>query len=432
MGATLPSIPRPYYDCVMPDPATRPPPPADARRRSPWASGLLRGNVGALALVSLLNDASSEMIFPLLPLFLVGTLGAGPAFLGLVEGVAESTASLLKLAGGWISDRIGRRKLLAGWGYGIATVGRPLIALATAPWHVLAIRFTDRVGKGIRTAPRDALLAESVVPERRGAAFGVHRAADHAGAVIGPLLAAGLLLLLPGQLRIVFGLALIPGLLAMLVLLAGVREIPPAPGPAGAAPDISLRDLGPTFPRYLGVLVLFTLGNASDAFLLLRAEDLGVATALIPLLWGALHVSKTLWSVPGGVLADRLGGRRVIVAGWLVYAATYLGFAVADAAWHVWALFLVYGLFFGLTEAPEKALVAALAPSELRARAFGTFHFAVGIAALPASLLFGALWEAFGAPVAFGVGAGLALLAALLLPWALPRRLASIPAPPTP
>ena len=425
----LPSDPRPYYDCVMPDPATRPPPPADPRRRSRWASGLLRGNVGALALVSLLNDASSEMIFPLLPLFLVGTLGAGPAFLGLVEGVAESTASLLKLAGGWISDRIGRRKLLAGWGYGIATVGRPLIALATAPWHVLAIRFTDRVGKGIRTAPRDALLAESVATERRGAAFGVHRAADHAGAVIGPLLAAGLLLLLPGQLRIVFALALIPGLFAMLVLLAGVREIPPAPGPAGAAPDISLRDLGPTFPRYLGVLVLFTLGNASDAFLLLRAEDLGVATALIPLLWGALHVSKTLWSVPGGVLADRLGGRRVIVAGWLVYAATYLGFAVADAAWHVWGLFLVYGLFFGLTEAPEKALVAALAPSELRARAFGTFHFAVGIAALPASLLFGALWEAFGAPVAFGVGAGLALLAALLLPWALPRRLVPTPTP---
>lgn len=379
---------------------------------------LLGGNVGALALVSLLNDASSEMIYPLLPLFLVGTLGAAPAFLGLVEGVAESTASLLKLAGGWISDRIGKRKALAAWGYGLAVFVRPLIAIAAAPWHVLGIRFTDRVGKGIRTAPRDALLAESVAPEVVGRAFGIHRAADHLGATIGPLLATGVLLALPGRYRLVFALAAIPGLLALLVLLAKVRDVPVPPAPADA-PDISLRDLGPTFPRYLAVLVLFTLGNASDAFLLLRAAELGVAPALIPLLWAALHVSKTVSSVPGGALSDRFRPQRVIMGGWLVYAAVYAGFALATTAWHAWALFLLYGLFFGLSEAPEKALVAGLAPAALRARAFGSFHFAIGIAALPASLLFGVLWTAYGAPTAFIAGATLALVAALLLPLSL-------------
>lgn len=395
------------------DPPSAPPEAAAPGRRS-----LLRGNVGALAGTSFLNDASSEMIFPLLPLFLTQTLGAGPAFLGLVEGVAETTASVLKLFSGWLSDRIGRRKVLAVWGYGIAGAVRPLIAVASAPWHVLAIRFSDRIGKGIRGAPRDALLAESVPPERRGAAFGVHRAADHAGAVVGPLLAAGLLWLLPGRLRLVFALASIPALLALALVLFGVREVAP-PGAKREAPQISLRQLGPAFPRYLGVVVLFTLGNASDAFLLLRARDLGVSAVLIPLLWGALHVSKMAWNLVGGTLADRIRPGRVIVAGWLVYAGVYAGFALATEPWHAWALFVVYGLFFGLTEAPEKALVAALAPDALRGRAFGTFHFATGIAALPASVLFGVLWERVSPAAAFGTGAALALLAAALLPPAL-------------
>lgn len=392
---------------------------ASAEPRRQALRTLLRGNVGALALVSLLNDASSEMIYPLLPLFLVGTLGAGPAFLGVVEGVAESVASLLKLASGWLADRVGRRKALAAWGYGIATATRPLIALAAAPWQVLAVRAADRVGKGVRTAPRDALLAESVSAERRGAAFGLHRAADHTGAVLGPLLASGLLLVFPGRLRLVFALAVIPGLLAVAVLLARVREIAPPATADAAAPMLRFRDLGPAFGRYLAVLVVFTLGNASDAFLLLRAQELGVATALIPVLWAAFHVSKTLWSVPGGALADRLGARWVIVAGWAVYAAVYLGFALAGTAWQAWALFGVYGLFFGLTESPEKALVAGLAPAALRGRAFGAYHFAIGVAALPASVLFGAVWERFGSRAAFGMGAGIALLAALLLPLAL-------------
>lgn len=414
---------------------------------------LLQGNVGGLAGTSLLNDTASEMAYPLLPLFLVGVLGAGPAFLGVVEGIAESTASLAKLAGGFLSDRVGRRKVLVVWGYGVASLVRPLLALASLPWHVLAVRFADRVGKGIRSAPRDALLVESVPPHRKGTAFGLHRAADHAGSVLGPVVASGVLLLAPGGLRLVFALTLLPGLFAVLLLLKRVREVPPEGAQAVAvgiregrrSPDAqkgghgssqadgeaqevplstpsTLRALGPTFPRYLLVLLLFTLGNASDAFLLLRAQDLGVSALAIPLLWGTFHLSKMAWNVPGGMLADRYSPLHMIVGGWLVYAGVYAGFATAGTSWHVWALFGIYGLFYGLTESPEKALVAELAPSPLRGRAFGVFHFAVGLAALPASLLFGILWQWKGAPAAFLVGAGFALLAAILLPLALRER----------
>lgn len=387
----------------------------------------MRGNVLWLSVASFLNDAASEMIYPLLPLFLTATLGAGAAFVGLIEGAAESASSLLKLASGWLADRTGRRKPLTLVGYGTAAVTRPLIALVSLPWQVLAIRLLDRVGKGLRTAPRDALLAESVPEAHRGAAFGLHRAADHSGAVAGPLLASGLLLALDGDLRTVFGLALVPGLLTVAAVAWKVRETAPAAPAAGAARPPSapavprLRELGPVLPRYLAVLVLFTLGNASDAFLLLRAGQAGVPVALIPLLWGALHVSKAAFSVWGGRWSDRVGARRAIVAGWMVYAAVYAGFAVVSAAWQVWALFLVYGLFFGLTEGPEKALVAGLAPAGLRGSGFGAYHAAIGLAALPASVAFGVVWQAFGAPAAFGMGAVIALAAALLLPLALPR-----------
>ncbi|HEX6751514.1 MAG TPA: MFS transporter [Longimicrobium sp.] len=408
--------------------------PPTPHRDAPAATGasrapLLRGNLLWLSVVSLLNDAASEMIYPLLPIFLTAVLGAGPAFLGVIEGVAAATSSLLNLAGGVLADRFGRRKRLVVWGYAIAAAGRPLIAMATSAWQVLGIRFADRVGKGIRTAPRDALLAESVPPEVRGAAFGIHRAADHAGAVIGPLLASGLLLLLSGdqphRLRIVFALAVIPGALTLAIVLWKLRE-PPRTLPAAETPGRALlppmRELGPVLPRYLGVLALFALGNSSDAFLLLRARDLGVAAALIPLLWAALHVSKMVWSVIGGRLSDRLGPRVAIVAGWGFYAAVYAGFAFATAEWHAWALFVAYGLFFGLTEAPEKALVAALSPDSLRGSAFGWFHAVAGVAALLASILFGVLWDEFGTATAFLTGAGLALAAALLLPLVVPRR----------
>ncbi|HYH80504.1 MAG TPA: MFS transporter [Longimicrobium sp.] len=385
---------------------------------------LLRGNVLWLSVVSLLNDTASEMIYPLLPIFLTGVLRAGPALLGLIEGVAEASSSLLKLASGVIADRFGRRKQLVAWGYGIAAVGRPLIAVAGAGWQVLAIRFTDRVGKGLRTAPRDALLADSVPPALRGTAFGIHRAADHAGAVLGPLIASALLLLWPGDLRRVFALALVPGLITLAVVLWKVTE---PPRPAAAAVIVPkqvlprIAEMGPVLPRYLGVVALFALGNSSDAFLLLRARELGVAVAAIPLLWAALHASKVLWSLVGGRLSDRVGPRAAIVAGWLVYAAVYAGFAFADAPWHAWALFLVYGLFFGLTEAPEKALVAALAPAGLRGSAFGWYHAAVGVAALFASLLFGAVWSAYHGPTAFLMGAAIALLSAALFVALVPR-----------
>jgi MFS family permease len=390
---------------------------------------LLRGNVLVLALVSLLNDVASEMIFPLLPVFLVGTLGASATTLGLIEGIAESTSSLVKLAGGWISDRLRRRRALVAAGYAVAAVGRPLIGLATAAWQVLVVRFTDRIGKGVRTAPRDALLAESVEPGRRGAAFGLHRSADHLGAVIGPLLASGLLLVLPGRLRTIFLIAAIPGVCAAVLAATAVREI--APGSSArvpAAERVGLRDLGPDFVRYLGVVLVFTLGNASDAFLLLRAADLGVTTALLPILWVALHVSKSSSSLVGGELADRHGALRPILAGWILYALIYAGFAAARTRWHVWALFLVYGFYYGLTEAPEKALVARMAPAELRGRAFGAYHFAIGLAALPASLLFGVVWQQLGAPSAFLMGAALALVAAALLPFTVRGRSGRSPA----
>jgi MFS family permease len=341
--------------------------------------------------------------------------------------VAEASSSLLKLASGVVADRFGRRKQLVAWGYGIAAVGRPLIAAATAAWQVLAIRFSDRVGKGLRTAPRDALLAESVPPEVRGTAFGIHRAADHAGAVIGPLLAAGLLLVLSGtqeqRLRQAFALALVPGILTLAVVLWKVRESPRPPAPPGDARHVlpRLGELGPVMPRYLAVVALFALGNSSDAFLLLRARELGVAVAFIPLLWAALHVSKMAFNVIGGRLSDRVGPRAAIIAGWLVYAAVYAGFAAATAEWHAWALFLVYGLFFGLTEAPEKAMVAAVAPAGLRGSAFGWYHASVGVAALFASILFGVVWTAFGGDAAFLMGAAIAVLAAVLLPVLVPR-----------
>lgn len=385
---------------------------------------LLSGNVLWLSVVSLLNDAASEMIYPLLPIFLTGVLGAGPAFLGLIEGVAEASSSLLKLASGVIADRFGRRKRLVAWGYGIAAVGRPLIAVAGAAWQVLAIRFTDRVGKGLRTAPRDALLADSVPPGLRGTAFGIHRAADHAGAVVGPLIASALLLLWPGQLRRVFALALVPGLITLAVVLWKVAEPPRVPVAADVPPKRVLPrlwEMGPVLPRYLGVVALFALGNSSDAFLLLRAGELGVGVALIPLLWSALHASKMAWSIVGGRLSDRVGPRAAIVAGWLVYAAVYAGFAFARAPWHAWALFLVYGLFFGLTEAPEKALVAQLAPAGLRGSAFGWYHAAVGVAALFASVLFGAVWNAWRGPAAFLMGAAIALASAVLFVAVVPR-----------
>jgi MFS family permease len=369
----------------------------------------------ALTAVSLLTDASSEMIYPLLPLFLSSVLGASATVLGAIEGAAESVASLLKLGSGVWSDRLTRRKPLVVVGYSIASVLRPLIAVAQTAWQVGAIRVGDRIGKGIRSSPRDALIADAVAPSQRGAAFGLHRAGDHLGAVIGPLLAFGLLQWAGVSLRTVFLLAAVPAALSVIVLVMGVRE-KAVVRRVRDAPRLGIRaGLDASFWKYLAVLFLFTLGNASDAFLLLRASSLGVAAAHIPLLWAAHHVVKSLANLRGGALSDRLGRRPLIVAGWGVYAVVYLAFAQASSAWHAWALFLMYGVYYGLTEGVEKAFVADLVPDRLRGTAFGWFNFTLGMAALPASLIFGILWDLYGATTAFGVSAVLAGAAAALL-----------------
>lgn len=374
----------------------------------------------ALGAVSLLTDLSSEMIYPLLPVFLSSVLGAGPLAIGAIEGAAESVAALLKLASGWWSDRLPRRKPLVVAGYGIASLVRPLIGLAQGVGQVLAIRLADRVGKGIRGAPRDALIADAVDPSQRGRAYGFHRAADHAGAVAGPLLAYALLTWGGVALRTVFLLAAIPAAAAMITLILGVRESRREVARRGRGPTLERQGLDRRFWGYLGVLLLFTLGNSTDALLILRANELGVSVALVPILWAVLHVVKSAASTPGGILSDRFGRRPLIIGGWLVYAAVYLGFAVASTTWHAWGLFIAYGLYFGMTEGVEKALVADLVPSGVRGAAFGWYNLTIGLAALPASLIFGGLWQSYGAPVAFLTGAALALVAAIGL-WLVTR-----------
>jgi MFS family permease len=394
----------------------------------------LSRNVKALAAVSLLADVSSEMIYPLLPLFLSAVLGASASVIGGIEGAAESTAALLKLASGWWSDRVRRRKPLVVGGYALSAVARPLIGLATWPWHVLLVRMSDRVGKGIRTSPRDALLADSAEPSQRGRAFGFNRAGDNLGAVIGPLIAWMLLQHSSVPMRSVFFWAAVPGVVSVIVLLVFVREktattITTATATATAEPRMNAEPgrigadaaLGQSFWKYLLVLLVFTLGNSSDAFLLLRASQVGVPTAMVPILWAAFNLVKSVSSTPGGVLSDRVGRRPLIVTGWLLYAAVYLLFGHATAQWQVWALFLVYGLYFGLTEGVEKAMVADLVPAARRGTAFGWYNFTIGLAALPASLMFGLVWDHVSPVAAFTLGATLAVAAAMGLLTFVPR-----------
>lgn len=371
-----------------------------------------------LGLTSLFTDVGTEMIFPLLPLFLVETLKASPTYLGLVEGTANAIAGLLKLVSGVIADAARRRKPLVLFGYALASAARPFVAMATRPWHVFAVRATDRVGKGIRGAPRDALIADTA-GDAAGRAFGFHQAMDNAGAVVGPLLATALLGL-GVALRGVFWLAVIPGVIATLLVTAiaeeprGARTSSPALGATGTA----RRPLGRPLVAYLVILAIFSLGNSSDAFLLLRARSLGLATESIPLLWAALNLSKVVWAYFGGDLADRMPRVHLIAFGWLIYALVYLGLAAATSPWHVWILFAIYGVFYGLTEPVEKALVRDLCSPSTRGRAYGAYNFVVGTAALPAGLITGAFWKSAGPSVALEIGAGLAAIACLaILAW---------------
>jgi MFS family permease len=378
-------------------------------------------NVIVLGVVSLLTDMSSDMILPLLPLFITATLGAGPAALGVIEGIAEATASFLKLVSGAWSDRAARKKPLVVWGYLLAAIARPLSAFATSWTHVLLVRFADRMGKGIRTSPRDALIAASVREGARGKAYGWHRAMDNFGAVLGP--AAAFLLLSAWGLsyRAIFLLAAVPGIAAVLALWLFVRETEAA-AEAGKGIRFGEGALPPAFRRYLVALGVFTLGNASDSFLILRAVDAGVPATHVPLLWGAFHVVKSSLSTYGGILSDRFGRRRLILGGWAVYAATYAAWGLTDGICWTVGLFLIYGLYHSACEGAERALVADLVPPGRRGTAFGWFHLVVGICTLPASVIFGFLWKEFGAPAAFGASAGLALAAAALLALSLPRK----------
>lgn len=391
-------------------------------------------NVFSISLVSLLNDASSEMIYPLLSLFLALTLGATRAQIGLIEGAAESLSGLLKLFSGYFSDRRGRRKGMVVFGYGLASVVRPLIGFATQWSQVLAIRMADRFGKGVRSAPRDAMIADSAAPNERGLAFGFHRAMDHAGAVVGPLIAYVVLSVIATNreaptaenYKTLFLLAAIPALFSVLVAIFAVRETGHAARAATAAaadsdaprpapPRLTLRGFDSNFKRFLVILSLFTLSNSTDAFLILRAQQSGVSVALIPLLWAALHVSKVASSILGGDLSDKLGRKMMIVAGWALYAAVYFAFAFISTPTEAWIIFLVYGVYFGLTEGTEKALVADLVRPEQRGTAYGLYNLAISITVLPASLLMGWLWDWRGAPTAFAVSAAVGITSALLL-----------------
>jgi len=370
--------------------------------------------VWLLGVISLFNDAASDMIYPLVPLYLTSVLMAGPKALGLIEGIAEAASSLLKLFAGVMSDRSRRVKHWVVFGYAIAGVARPLIALTTSWLGVLACRFADRIGKGLRTAPRDALLTLSVRADQRGIAFGLHRAMDNFGAVVGPLVAAALLALgMP--LRQVLLCAIVPAVIVVALALT-VRE------PDRAAPlkpvkfSWNLREFPPAFRRYLLVLALFMLGNSSNLFLLLRARELGLAQANVPLIWALVSFVAAMFSVPLSSLSDRIDRRTLIFAGWTIYAGFYLLFGLMPA--HpalLWPMFAGYGLFLAATEGAEKALVADMVRGEQAGSAFGWYNLVVGIALLPASALFGWIWASLSPLTAFVFGSACALLAAVLL-----------------
>jgi MFS family permease len=404
---------------------------------APWrlySGRTLPQTVRAVSLTSFLQDVASEMVYPLLPLFL--TMLHGGAFaVGVMESASEGVLALVKGWAGRASDRLGRRKPFVVWGYGLSAAARPLLALATLPLHVVALRSLDRVAKGLRTAPRDALIADSTEPEHRGFAFSYHRGLDHLGAAVGPLLAAAVLSAAPGRLRLVFALATLPAVLGVLVVVLRVREGASSRRntAAGAPAAVAVDAIAPptagnrlAIPRALWfpliAFFLFGLGNASDAFLLLRAEGLGLGPRGLTLLWSAFHLVKWATSAPAGRLVDRFGPARLLLAGWILYAAVYAGFALASAAVPLLLLLAAYALYYGLTEGAERTIVVALAGDAGRGTVLGAYHFASGVGLFFASLLFGAVWERSSPAAAFLLGAALAGAATLVLAAALLQR----------
>jgi MFS family permease len=376
-------------------------------------------NVWALSLASFLRDVASEMLVHLLPLFLANVLGLRTVVIGLIDGLSETIASLTKLYSGRLSDRLGRRKALAVGGYGLSALALPLLLVARSWPGVLAYRAFDRLGKGVRTAPRDALITESVAAERRGLAFGLHRAADSAGAFVGLLIALALvwrtqesgLLLDAESFRRVVAWALVPAVLTVVVLVVAVSDVGRAA--ATSEEEGAPAPLGLPFRRYLIVMVLFTLGNSTDAFLVLRAQSAGASVVMVLAMLAGFNASYTLLAGPAGALSDRLDRRRLILAGWGLYALVYLGFAFAATVWQIAVLYVIYGAYYALTEGVGKALVADLTPESARGAAFGAYHMAIGLTALPASVLAGVLWQGVGAWAGFGPAAPFLFGAAL-------------------
>ena len=371
-------------------------------------------NVTVAGLVSFFMDVSSEMIYPLVPLFLANTLGVSKSVIGLIEGIAEATASLLKVFSGWLSDRIGNRKWLMAAGYGISTLSRPFIALATGWQQVLGSRFIDRFGKGVRTAPRDAIIAESTDKAYLGRAFGFHRSMDTMGAVAGPALAFFLLGIFSNDYRKVFWLSIIPGVIAVLLIILFITEKKKTVVAHEDRPKLTLKHFDWKFKFFVIIAGLFAVGNSSDVFLILRAEQVGVPTVMIPVVYLFFNLVYSLSSIPAGMAADKFGKKRVILLGFLLFAILYFGFAVASSTRAIWILFCLYGLFMGLSEGIQKAFLSTIIPQDFKATAFGAYNTVVGLAMFPASLVGGWLWDNVSPAATFYFGAITATVSAIL------------------
>ncbi len=390
-------------------------------------------NIWVVTATSFLTDISSDMIFNLIPLFLANVLGAGTAVIGLIDGIAETTASLMKIYSGALSDRLGGRKWLAVGGYALSTIAKPFLYLANAWGWVLGVRFADRAGKGIRTAPRDALVADSINEHQRGLAFGIHRAGDTAGAFVGRGLAALIVWLTEAGAadltRRTFEIAvlasIIPAVLAVIVLAAGARDVVPA-GSAASRPRLTLAGLDKRFKLFMLALVLFTLGNSSDSFVILLGQNRGLDVVQILLMLMTFNLVYASLAGSLGSLSDRIGRRKLIIGGWIAYGLVYLGFGLSHTGWQVWVLYGLYGIYYAATEGSARALVADIVPPERRGAAYGLYNAAIGIVALPASVIAGVLWQGVGAWSGFGpaapfyFGAVLALAAGILF-WRLVR-----------
>ncbi len=374
----------------------------------------LQRNIFFAGIVSFFMDFSSEMVYPLVPLFLSSVLGVPKSVIGLIEGIAESTASLLKVFSGWLSDRLGHRKWLMALGYGISTLSRPLIATAPNWGQVLSSRFMDRFGKGIRNAPRDALIVESCQEQRLGRSFGFHRGMDTLGAVVGPAAAFGLLAYYNGQYRLVFWLSMIPGLLAVLTIIIFIRETRVCPLDQVEKPRLDWSSFSGPYKFFIVVVTLFSLGNSSDVFLILRAQSLGISVAAIPLIYMVFNVVYGLGALPAGLLSDRIGPKPIILLGLILFGLIYLGFSLADRPVHIWLLFILYGVFMALTEGVQKAYLATIIPRDFKATGFGLYNTLVGLAVLPASVIGGLLWDRVGPSATFLFGMATSWLAAIL------------------